>query len=31
MALLPKEERYAFDLVRELGDMDGLVISDSTA
>jgi len=30
MALLQKEERYAFDLVRELSDMDGMVISEGT-
>jgi PadR family transcriptional regulator PadR len=30
MALLQREERYAFDLVRELADMDGLVVSEGT-
>jgi PadR family transcriptional regulator, regulatory protein PadR len=30
MALLLKEERYAFDLVRELAGMDGMVISEGT-
>ena len=30
MALLQKEERYAFDLVRELSDLDGMVISEGT-
>lgn len=30
MALLGKGERYAFDLVRELAHMDGLVISEGT-
>lgn len=30
LALLQKEERYAFDLVRELADMDGLVTSEGT-
>lgn len=30
MALLRGEERYAFDLVRELAEMDGMVISEGT-
>jgi PadR family transcriptional regulator, regulatory protein PadR len=30
MALLQREERYAFDLVRELAETDGLVISEGT-
>ena len=30
MALLRDGERYAFDLVRELADMDGLVIGEGT-
>ena len=30
MALLTDEERYGFDLVRELGSFDGLVISEGT-
>ena len=30
MALLRDEERYAFDLVRELAEMDGMVISEGT-
>lgn len=30
MALLRDEERYAFDLVRELAGMDGMVISEGT-
>jgi len=30
MALLLEEERYAFDLVRELAEMDGMVISEGT-
>lgn len=30
MALLRNEERYAFDLVRELAEMDGMVISEGT-
>ncbi len=30
MALLREEERYAFDLVRELAGMDGMVISEGT-
>jgi PadR family transcriptional regulator, regulatory protein PadR len=30
MALLKGGERYAFDLVRELAQMDGLVISEGT-
>ena len=30
LALLRKEERYGFDLVRELGDTDGLVTSEGT-
>lgn len=30
MALLRDEERYAFDLVRDLADMDGMVISEGT-
>jgi PadR family transcriptional regulator PadR len=30
MALLRDEERYAFDLVRDLAEMDGMVISEGT-
>jgi PadR family transcriptional regulator PadR len=30
MALLEREERYGFDLVRELGATDGLVIGEGT-
>lgn len=30
MALLQGEERYAFDLVRDLAGMDGMVISEGT-
>ena len=30
MAVLREEERYAFDLVRDLAEMDGLVISEGT-
>jgi len=30
LALLQTEERYAFDLVRELAEMDGMVISEGT-
>jgi PadR family transcriptional regulator PadR len=30
LALLRKEERYGFDLVRALGDTDGLVTSEGT-
>lgn len=30
MALLRGDERYGFDLVRELGDVDGMVISEGT-
>jgi PadR family transcriptional regulator PadR len=30
MALLREKERYAFDLVRELAEMDGMVISEGT-
>lgn len=30
MALLRGDERYAFDLVRELAGMDGMVISEGT-
>jgi PadR family transcriptional regulator PadR len=30
MALLAKEERYGFDLVRELAQVDGLVTSEGT-
>jgi PadR family transcriptional regulator PadR len=30
MALLQRGERYGFDLVKELGGMDGLVISEGT-
>ena len=30
LALLQKEERYAFDLVRELAELDGMVISEGT-
>lgn len=30
LALLKKEERYGFDLVRELADSDGLVTSEGT-
>jgi PadR family transcriptional regulator, regulatory protein PadR len=30
MALLQREERYAFDLVRELSELDGMVISEGT-
>ena len=30
MALLRDEERYAFDLVRELAEVDGMVISEGT-
>jgi PadR family transcriptional regulator, regulatory protein PadR len=30
LALLRTEERYAFDLVRELAEMDGMVISEGT-
>jgi len=30
MALLQRDERYAFDLVRELAGMDGMVISEGT-
>jgi PadR family transcriptional regulator, regulatory protein PadR len=30
MALLREEERYAFELVRVLADMDGMVISEGT-
>src|ERR671919_1044481 len=30
LALLQAEERYAFDLVRELSELDGMVISEGT-
>jgi PadR family transcriptional regulator PadR len=30
LALLRSEERYAFDLVRELAELDGMVISEGT-
>jgi PadR family transcriptional regulator PadR len=30
LALLAKEERYGFDLVRALGGMDGMVTSEGT-
>jgi PadR family transcriptional regulator, regulatory protein PadR len=30
LALLRSERRYAFDLVRELSEMDGMVISEGT-
>jgi PadR family transcriptional regulator PadR len=30
MAVLREEERYAFDLVRDLAEMDGMVISEGT-
>ena len=30
LALLQSEERYAFDLVRELAELDGMVISEGT-
>ena len=30
LALLAKEERYGFDLVRALGDVDGMVTSEGT-
>lgn len=30
LALLAEEERYGFDLVRSLGDVDGMVTSEGT-
>src|SRR6266511_4296329 len=30
LALLAREERYGFDLVRALGDVDGMVTSEGT-
>ena len=30
MALLRDDERYAFDLIRSLGDVDGMVTSEGT-
>ena len=30
LALLEREPRYGFDLVRELGDVDGMVTSEGT-